>query len=103
MTRLRFSTGDQTEVFYWSTSTRLRFSTGRRPGQRSTPVDAVDVHFTDVFITPRCNRLRLLGAPGHVNGKIPYCDLMLVYLGDAYSTLFYFKFHDVTLSLKSQN
>ena len=52
---------DQTELFTWSTSTRLSFSTGRHrhpdvSGQRWTStVDAVDVvgvHFTDVFITP---------------------------------------------------
>ena len=47
-----------TELIYWSTSTRLRFSTGRRGPQSSSgrrwtsTVDAVDVHFTDVFITP---------------------------------------------------
>ena len=35
---------DQTELFYWSTS----WST----------VDAVDVHFSDVFITPLLSRIQ---------------------------------------------
>ena len=45
---------DHPDVFYWSTLTRLSFSTGRQ-STLSTPVDAVDavdVHLTDVFITP---------------------------------------------------
>ena len=53
---------DQTEVFYWLTSTRLRFLTGWRPGRRSmlsTPVDAVNVHFTDVFITPVAKQMSI--------------------------------------------
>ena len=65
-----WSTSTILTFFYWSTSTRLRFSTGRRrpdwgfrpvdvlvDGRRcrrpSTPVDANDIHFTDVFITPQ--------------------------------------------------
>ena len=63
-----WSTSTILTFFYWSTSTRLSFSTGRRrplsfstgrrrpqscSGRRWTStVDAVDVHFTDVFIMP---------------------------------------------------
>ena len=58
---------DQIEVFYWSTSSRLSFSTGRRRPDWafllvdvdqtelfywSTSWSMVDVHFTDFFITP---------------------------------------------------
>ena len=44
-----WSTSIRLSFSYWSMSTRLSFSTGRR---WMSTVDAVDGHFTDVFITP---------------------------------------------------
>ena len=41
-------TPNQTELFYWSMSTRLRFSIGWRPGRQSMLVDAVNILFTSM-------------------------------------------------------